>query len=160
MAEALGSAIIRLLSEEKRMIRANDLEAAATLTRQRMQAVGRRDTAAELALRRRLHARGYRYRVDASLPMIPRRRADLLFPRRRVAVFVDGCFWHSCAEHGSVPVANQEWWVRKLTKIQERDRDTESRLLASGWRYLRVWEHEDMDAATLRVVQLLSECGP
>src|SRR3954466_10245033 len=88
----------------------------------------RRDTAPEVAIRREAHRRGLRYRVDAALPGLPRRRADMVFTRRRVAVFVDGCFWHSCPAHATTPTANREWWVAKLERNQERDRQTDDHL--------------------------------
>ncbi|AEI13440.1 DNA mismatch endonuclease Vsr [Cellulomonas gilvus ATCC 13127] len=113
----------------------------------RMSRQHRRDTSPELALRRALHRRGLRYRVDATLPGIPRRRADVLFPRARLVVFVDGCFWHACPLHATQPAANGEWWRAKLEANVARDRDTDARLTASGWRVLRFWEHADMEAA-------------
>jgi DNA mismatch endonuclease, patch repair protein len=116
-------------------------------TRNRMSAQRRRDTAPELALRRELHRRGRRYRVDlAPLPGI-RRRADLVFPGARVAVFVDGCFWHSCPAHATSPKNNADWWAAKLAGNVARDRDTDARLTAAGWTVVRIWEHEDPVAA-------------
>jgi DNA mismatch endonuclease, patch repair protein len=109
----------------------------------RMSRARRRDTAPELAVRREAHRRGLRYRVDAALPGLPRRRADMLFGGRRVVVFVDGCFWHSCPVHASRPSANREWWVAKLRRNEERDRHTDSHLRGLGWTVLRFWEHED-----------------
>ena len=110
-----------------------------------------RDTAPELALRRLLHARGLRYRVDvAPLPGL-RRRADLVFTRARLAVFVDGCFWHRCPQHGASPRNNAEWWRDKLDRNVQRDRDTDQVLSDSGWQVLRVWEHEPADLAAERV---------
>ncbi len=103
----------------------------------------RRDTAPEVAVRREAHRRGLRYRVDMALPGLPRRRADMVFSRRRVAVFIDGCFWHSCPLHATTPSANQEWWVAKLARNEARDRDTDEHLQSLGWRVLRFWEHED-----------------
>jgi DNA mismatch endonuclease (patch repair protein) len=82
--------------------------------------------------------------VDANLPEIPRRRADVLFTRRRIAVFVDGCFWHACPLHGTAPQNNGEWWRAKLARNVARDRDTDQRLDDLGWVVLRFWEHEDM----------------
>jgi DNA mismatch endonuclease (patch repair protein) len=110
---------------------------------ERMSRARRRDTAPEMLIRREAHRRGLRYRVDAPLPGMPRRRADITFPRRRVAVFIDGCFWHSCPEHVSVPRANHEWWVDKLRKNTERDRETDAHLRGLGWTVLRYWEHEE-----------------
>ena len=116
-------------------------------TRDRMSAQRRRDTAPELALRRELHRRGRRYRVDrAPLPGL-RRRADLVFPTARVAVFVDGCFWHRCPVHATAPRHNARWWAEKLDANVARDRDTDAHLIAAGWTVVRVWEHEDVAAA-------------
>ena len=106
-----------------------------------MQRQARRDTKPEIALRRELWRRGLRYRIDvAAVP--GRRRADLVFTRSRVVVYVDGCYWHSCPDHATVPKANREWWVAKLRANVERDRDTDARLAAAGWEVVRVWEHE------------------
>jgi DNA mismatch endonuclease (patch repair protein) len=106
-----------------------------------MQTTRRRDTRAELLLRRELHRRGRRFRVD--IPPLPglRRRADIVFTRQRLAVYVDGCFWHRCPEHGTVPLHNREWWSAKLQANETRDRDTDRRLCEAGWRVVRVWEH-------------------
>jgi DNA mismatch endonuclease (patch repair protein) len=110
----------------------------------------RRDTKPELALRRAVWRLGLRYRVDIA-PIPGRRRADLVFTRAKVAVYVDGCFWHSCPDHATVPKANREWWVAKLEAIVRRDRDTDNRLIAAGWTVLRIWEHEQIDAAAARI---------
>lgn len=115
----------------------------------------RTGTACERALRTLLWHRGFRYRVDYKLP-IPglRRRADIAFPGARVAVFVDGCFWHRCPEHGTNPANNADWWERKLSANVARDADTDRRLAELGWTVLRVWEHEtgtDAEAAADRV---------
>ena len=107
-----------------------------------MSAARRRDTAPEMAVRRETHRRGLRYRVDAPLPGMPRRRADLLFVGPRVAVFIDGCFWHSCPVHRTSPRANGSWWSRKLATNVDRDADTDRRLEEQGWTSLRFWEHE------------------
>jgi len=115
--------------------------ASSPAARTRMQATRRRDTKPELALRRELHRRGRRYRVDrAPLPGM-RRRADLVFPRHKVAVYVDGCFWHSCPLHATTPKTNTEWWTAKLAANQARDRDTDQRLRTAGWTTVRIWEH-------------------
>lgn len=107
-----------------------------------------RDTGPELALRRRVHARGLRYTLDAALPLPGvRRRADLLFSRARVAVFMDSCFWHACPIHATWPKANAAWWERKLRDNRRRDLDTDSLLSIAGWMSIRVWEHDDLDEA-------------
>lgn len=103
----------------------------------------RRDTAPELAVRRELHRRGLRFRVDRPLPGMPRRRADITFGPSKVAVFIDGCFWHGCPDHGVMPRANRDWWRSKLDTNRRRDGDTDRHLRASGWEGLRFWEHED-----------------
>ena len=110
-----------------------------------------RDTAPEMALRRLLHAAGYRFRVDFSpLPGL-RRKADIVFTRRKVAVFVDGCYWHSCPEHGTLPTANRAWWEKKLARNVRRDAETNRLLAAQGWTVVRIWEHEDAGSAAKRV---------
>jgi len=116
-----------------------------------MQRQRRRDTTPELAVRRALHARGWRFRVD--IPPLPglRRRADIVFTRRRVAVYVDGCFWHSCPTHGTIPKSNQAWWVAKLRANVERDGDTERRLREAGWTTVRLWEHISLEDALIVV---------
>ena len=107
-----------------------------------------RDTKPEMALRRMLHSRGLRYFVNRRpLPGL-RRTADLLFPRARVAVFVDGCFWHGCPEHHTVARANAEYWEEKVRRNRERDADTDVKLRSEGWMVVRLWEHQDViDAA-------------
>ena len=115
----------------------------------------RRDTAPELALRRELHARGLRYRLCHPVPGFPRRTIDVAFPGAQVAVFVDGCFWHGCPEHGTGPKANDRWWAEKLARNGERDRETDAALAAAGWHVLRFWEHEDAARAADRVESLV-----
>jgi DNA mismatch endonuclease (patch repair protein) len=108
-----------------------------------MSKVRARDTGPELALRRALHARGLRYRIDR--PVLPdrRRRVDIVFGPAKVAVFVDGCFWHRCPEHATDPRNNVEYWTLKLDNNVRRDRDTDEALERAGWRVIRIWEHED-----------------
>src|SRR4051794_6211460 len=105
---------------------------SSDLARQRMESQARRDTRAELAVRRAVWRRGLRYRVDVAPLRGSRRRADLVFTRARVAVFIDGCFWHSCPIHSSAPKSNTEWWADKLASNVRRDRDTDAVLEASG----------------------------
>lgn len=102
----------------------------------------RKDTAPELALRRELHARGLRYRVTFPVPGQRRRTIDVAFTRAKVAVFVDGCFWHGCPEHGTRPRSNSAWWRDKLAANRARDADTDQTLIALGWTVVRAWEHE------------------
>lgn len=108
-----------------------------------MQHTGRRDTAAERVVRGELHRRGLRYFVDRPVIEGRRWRADIVFPRRRVAVLVDGCFWHSCPIHRTLPKANRDWWVNKLAANVVRDRTTDAQLETAGWTVLRFWEHQD-----------------
>ncbi len=104
-----------------------------------------------MAVRRAVWRRGLRYRVDLTPPPISRRRADLVFARERVAVYVDGCFWHGCPLHATTPKANAKWWREKLAANVERDRDTDKRLVDAGWAVVRIWEHEEPEAAADRV---------
>ena len=108
-----------------------------------MRATRQRDTAAELAIRSALHRAGLRYLVDRRPIPESRRRADIVFPRERIAVFVDGCFWHGCPKHGTTPRANRAWWLAKLAANERRDRDTDRCLTEAGWTVSRFWEHED-----------------
>jgi DNA mismatch endonuclease, patch repair protein len=116
-----------------------------------MQTTRRRDTRPEILVRSAVHSRGLRYRIDR--PPLPgiRRRADLVFARARVAVFIDGCFWHSCPEHGTVPKNNRTWWQEKLAGNRRRDRDTDALLVESGWTVVRGWEHEDPEDVADRI---------
>lgn len=114
----------------------------------RMRTLKRKDNDAELAVRRLLHAAGYRYRVHYPVPGRPRRTIDIAFTRPKVAVFIDGCFWHGCPEHGSRPISNATWWDAKLAANRGRDHDTTRHLVRIGWSVIRAWEHEaPMDTA-------------
>lgn len=115
-------------------------------TSARMARVRSRDTAAELALRRELHRRGRRFFVQRHL-LGDRRTVDVVFPAARVAVFVDGCFWHSCPRHGTQSHTNSRWWAEKLARNVERDRRTTVELAALGWTVVRIWEHESIESA-------------
>lgn len=94
---------------------------------------------------------GFRYRVDARPIASLARRADVVFRPQRVAVFVDGCFWHRCPQHGSMPTRNQDYWKPKLDRNVERDRETDDILTSTGWEVLRIWEHENPEAAAERI---------
>ncbi|MFD0538468.1 very short patch repair endonuclease [Actinomadura luteofluorescens] len=120
-----------------------------------MRANRRSNTKPEVALRKALHALGYRYRKDLrlDLPDGVRVRPDIVFTARRVAVFVDGCFWHVCPEHGREPTTNEWYWTPKLRRNMERDRAANSALRAAGWCVVRLWEHEPLPAAVDAVIE-------
>ena len=117
----------------------------------RYSSLSRRDTSPEMELRRALWRMGLRYRVQYKIQGLPRRKIDIAFPGKKVAAQVDGCFWHGCPEHGTMPGRNSEWWLWKIAKNQARDRDTDEKLDALGWTVIHVWEHEDSDDAARRV---------
>lgn len=110
-----------------------------------------RDTAPELALRRLVHATGLRYRVAAKPLPGMRRTADLLFRPTRVAVFIDGCYWHGCPEHFVPPKTNPEYWREKIARNIQRDHDTDAKLAAAGWLVLRFWEHQPPEECARKV---------
>jgi DNA mismatch endonuclease, patch repair protein len=120
-----------------------------------MKAQRSRDTGVERALRSALHARGLRFRVDYRLPE-SRRRADIAFPKLRIAVFCDGCFWHGCPHHATWPRENADWWRAKIEANRTRDADTDRRLDELGWASVRVWEHEQPGHAAERVAHAVS----
>ena len=112
----------------------------------------RRDTAIEVAVRRRLHRVGLRYRVDyAPNPAQRRRRADIVFPKLRIAIYIDGCFWHGCPEHYTPPKSNAEYWHPKIARNRARDAETSDSLRSLGWLVLRYWEHENADSIAEQV---------
>jgi DNA mismatch endonuclease (patch repair protein) len=118
----------------------------------RMQANRRRDTRPERALRSALHARGLRFRKDLPIRAGERLvRPDVVFTRARVAVFVDGCYWHVCPEHGTSPRRNSTYWSRKLRLNVDRDRAVDAALAQAGWRVIRIWEHEEPTEVAERV---------
>jgi DNA mismatch endonuclease (patch repair protein) len=120
-----------------------------------MSRLRRRDTAPEVALRSELHRRGLRFRVDRAPAPGIRSRADIVLGPAKVAVYVDGCFWHGCPEHGTMPKSNAEFWRAKLARNKERDSETDRRLRGQGWAVVRVWEHEDPVEAADRVETLV-----
>lgn len=117
--------------------------ASTASVRNRMQRQARKDTGCELLLRRALHARGLRYRVHRRVLPDLRREADLVFRGARVAVFVDGCFWHGCQRHRTPSITNSAWWAAKIARNVERDAQTSALLTSAGWSVVRVWEHAD-----------------
>ena len=126
-----------------------------------MKANRRTDTKPELALRHALHRLGYRYRKDYRLDLDSGRRVrpDIVFTARKLAVFVDGCFWHACPEHGSKPKANEWYWGPKLVRNVERDRVNDAALKLAGWTVVRLWEHVPVDEAVTTVVTALAAAG-
>jgi len=122
------------------MISKPTAESAIVSAQMRAQRVA--DTDAELAVRRALHSAGFRYRKHYSVPRRPRRSIDIAFPGKRIAIFIDGCFWHGCEIHRTVPKSNRAWWQAKLDENRRRDRDTTEVLVEQGWTVLRFWEHD------------------
>lgn len=125
--------------------------------KRRMLATKRRDTKVEVRLRSLLHRRGLRFRVDLAPVAHMRSRADVVFPNVRVAVFVNGCFWHGCPAHGTWPKNNAAWWRAKIEANRDRDQRVDACLRAAGWEVIRVWEHEDLDGAAQRVESLVHD---
>lgn len=124
-----------------------------------MQGNRSRDTVPELAVRRAVHARGLRYRVAARpLPGL-RRTADLVFSRARIAVFVDGCYWHGCPEHHRLPATHVTYWSQKVARNRARDLDTDAQLAAAGWTVMRFWEHDDPAAVAQAVETAVRDSG-
>lgn len=117
-----------------------------------MRANRRRDTNPELRLRSALHKLGWRFRVDLPVETAARRvRPDIVFTRHRVAVFVDGCFWHACPEHGEQPRANAPYWDSKFQRNVKRDQADTASLESAGWKVVRIWEHEPICEAVAAV---------
>lgn len=125
-------------------------------TSRRMAKVRQKGTDAEIALRRELYRRGLRYRIDYEVMKKPRRVADVAFLGLRIAIFVDGCFWHGCPEHATWPKQNAEFWRQKIEANRHRDAGTNSRLLDAGWTVLRFWEHESPIRAAETVAQTVA----
>ena len=122
-----------------------------------MSRVRRAGTAPELRLRSGLWRAGLRFRVQLRVEGV---RPDIVFTRRRIAVFVDGCFWHGCPDHGSIPATNREFWASKLATNSQRDARQTAILEAAGWTVLRYWEHEvtaDVEEVVSAISMVLSE---
>lgn len=109
-----------------------------------------------MMVRRELHQNGLRYRVSFPILKAPRRVADIAFPRLKIAVFVDGCFWHGCPDHATWPKQNAEFWRSKIETNRIRDADTNERLGALGWKVIRVWAHESPVEVASRILDLVS----
>lgn len=145
-------------SRTPREASAGDSYASTPGVRRRMQLQRTRDTRPELALRRRLHAMGLRYRVDYQpLPDL-RRRADIVFTRAKVAVFVNGCFWHGCPEHGHREHRINEWyWPDKIARNKVKDAETDARLRNADWTVIRVWEHDGVNGTALLIESIVRQ---
>ncbi|MFE9935765.1 very short patch repair endonuclease [Streptomyces hirsutus] len=125
--------------------------ASSAARRRNMQAIRSRDTKPEITIRRLVHAAGLRYRVAARpLPDL-RRTADMVFRPAKVAVFIDGCYWHGCPEHYVPPKTNSGYWSEKVIRNVKRDRETDEKLREAGWLVLRFWEHEPSDACADKI---------
>lgn len=120
-----------------------DSWASSEHARRTMRANRRKNTVPELRIRTMLHALGMRYRVDAAPLLGQRRKADIVFTAARIAVFIDGCFWHGCPEHFVLPKTNRGYWEEKIARNQKRDIETDRALIKAGWAVIRVWEHDD-----------------
>lgn len=125
-----------------------------------MQSNRPRDTALETAVRSALHRRGLRFRKHVRPIRGLACTVDVAFPRERLAVFIDGCYWHLCPEHASYPKANAAWWRTKLEGNRDRDRRNEAALAEGGWTVLRVWEHEELATVVMRVTRALEALRP
>lgn len=132
--------------------------ASTPASRAVMQGNRSRDTKPEMAVRRAAHAQGLRYRVDSRPLAGLNRRADLVFTRAKVAVFIDGCYWHGCPEHGTAARSNAGYWSAKIARNKDRDIETDRLLADAGWAVVRAWEHEAVDAVVGRIRSALD--GP
>jgi DNA mismatch endonuclease (patch repair protein) len=131
--------------------------ASSPAARRTMQSNQKKNTKPELVLRQALHALGLRYRIHTTPGQTSRCIADVVFPTERVAIFVDGCFWHGCTLHTSPPRTNAEYWGQKIRGNRERDLQTDRVLAEGGWLSIRVWEHEDPAAAAGSIVKLVTQ---
>jgi DNA mismatch endonuclease (patch repair protein) len=123
--------------------------------RRSMQSNRGKDTKLELRVRRALHALGLRYRLQRKVPGSNRRTIDVAFPRQRVAVFIDGCFWHGCPTHHTVARTNGDYWAAKVARNRQRDQDTDRLLAEAGWTSARFWEHQSTEEIVDRIVRLV-----
>lgn len=124
-------------------------------TSRRMGRVRRRDTRPEVSLRSLVHRLGLRYAIDVRPLGKMRRTADVVFRSAKIAVFVDGCFWHGCPLHATWPKNNKAWWRAKILRNRSRDRETDDALAQHGWVSIRVWEHEDLRPIATRVARIV-----
>ncbi len=149
--------ILSIMSKASKRIDGSDPIAPATS--RRMSRTAQRDNRGERALRSELHRRGFRFRLHRPIVEGTRRTVDVVFPGAKLAVFVDGCFWHGCPAHGTSPKNNAAWWRAKIAANIARDRDTDARLAALGWTVLRIWAHEDPVEAADRIEAFARRSG-
>ncbi|WP_096906181.1 MULTISPECIES: very short patch repair endonuclease [Dietzia] len=140
--------------------RAKRPAASSETVRVNMSRQKRRDTGCEMAVRRILHAEGIRYRVDFRPLRDERFRVDIGWRKYKLAVFIDGCFWHGCPEHGTVPKSNRTWWASKLYENQQRDRRVLATLEDAGWIAVRFWEHEPPRSIAHSIITLVQSRRP
>jgi DNA mismatch endonuclease, patch repair protein len=135
--------------------------AVPALRREIMKANRRRDSGPERALRSAMHRTGLRYRVDYPIRTPGARlvRPDVVFPARRIAVFIHGCFWHGCLEHGTWPATNRAYWTDKIESNRRRDQSTTTALEQDGWTVVVVWEHDDPELAARTIARLVHTCA-
>jgi len=134
---------------------ASSPEVAMRMSRQRS-----KDTVVEIRLRQSLHSLGLRFRIHQRPLPDWRREADILFRPSKVVVMVDGCFWHGCPVHGTWPSSNADWWREKIEANRRRDQDTSRRLADAGWLVIRVWEHDEPDAAARQIAEVVEARRP
>lgn len=133
-----------------------DLKASSLAAKRRMEAAKPRDTLPEIKLRTALEELGIPFEVDVKPIEDINRRADILIREDKIAIFVDGCFWHGCPIHGTQAKANSLFWTEKIERNKDRDLDTNRRLEASGWTVIRIWEHEDHINAAKQIAETIN----
>jgi DNA mismatch endonuclease (patch repair protein) len=130
-------------------------EPSSDAAHKRMKAAKPRDTLPEMRLRAALDSLGVKYEVDEKPIKTLNRKADILIKDKSIVIFVDGCFWHGCPIHGTQSKNNSEFWIAKISRNQERDKDTDQKLIEFGWKVVRVWEHQDPDDAAMMILSLI-----
>lgn len=145
--------VIAARTAERSDVLAQDVDPAVS---RRMANTRGRDNLAERTLRSTLYKKGFRFRIHYKAIEGVRRTVDIAFPSSRLAIFIDGCFWHGCPIHGTWPKKNATFWRKKIEANRKRDRDTDGKLKVNGWAVIRIWEHEDPEVASRRIVHTLN----
>lgn len=132
--------------------------ASSPLVSRTMKKVRVKDTDEEMAVRRILFATGLRYRIyyQPKTPNIGRGSIDIAFPKKKLAIFIDGCFWHGCPVHGMVPKANRKWWLKKLAENKGRDSKISRILESDGWTVLRFWTHQSPEEMVTTIIETIN----